>query len=761
MEKRVHVMTNKPVVKDVEDAVNFPDLNDGVEKLIAQLLHEKTETQEFNKEYIRERLADKFFPKEAHEDHPRQKFMLGQLVNEVYDKFTDQVNLDNFTNATTKLMNTFMAKDFLFCKNNLYSTKTDQDMFEALNEFTAEDTLSLMLARVYSTLAREKARLMKWKANLENHLLSNLVLQEDEICTDRFPSLTARSKSFNTTCHQVKEQLRKLETEIMRLHEETNMLQKYRTDLKLELEGVRGCFEKPNIDISAKVKMSSKHDHQALDKMLFNMRENKDLVIGLSTNKVEHSIIEEIADMHKHSHARLLHSYLKIVPNVVYARTLSQNNERLFSRVDPRIHILRTARQETPDIVLKLDQVGMDLKEIPSQASAKSTNFYEYILQESFQHQEFYKFVFAKRKLTNLTISSQSLDFMVYSWRLDEQGIGKTFKELVGKPLGKSYFKETENFPGFVTEIIVASMPFFSEKTFAAKFKTLGDQGVQSPAVTAEDKLLNKSGTVTENEAILKLWYGLLRDNEKLELFNQQVDNQFMALIQLQNKYIEFGDYYDNEKAFDINKFSKVGHKSETDDSKSLFKRLVNYINADEKIKIKKAFWIKEGLIFKLTQKQPNEHHASILLKDQVKHPYAESWLQLVLNNEPNTINYDLLKFTTDMFEVLNINQESLLTEKKLTKGTLESYVKLLMLRSRNAILRLISYCNFSRAVQKNINLRFIDLCEQHREQEDLFEKSNLDKYRRDDLLKQTRMYDRRECEEVRRIFDEEISVCS
>jgi uncharacterized protein YjbI with pentapeptide repeats len=113
------------------------------------------------------------------------------------------------------------------------------------------------------------------------------------------------------------------------------------------------------------------------------------------------------------------------------------------------------------------------------------------------------------------------------------------------------------------------------------------------------------------------------------------------------------------------------------------------------------------------------------------------------------------------MFEVLNINQESLLTEKKLTKGTLESYVKLLMLRSRNAILRLISYCNFSRAVQKNINLRFIDLCEQHREQEDLFVKSNLDKYRRDDLLKQTRMYDRRECEEVRRIFDEEISVCS
>jgi hypothetical protein len=760
MDKKVHVMTSKPVVEDIEATVSYPNLNDGWTDNISQLLHEKTKTEEFTKEYIRERLQGKFFPKEVHEETPRQKFMLGQMMNEMYDKFSDQLNVDDFVNSTTKLLNSFMAKDFLFVKNDLYSSKTDLDMFEAINEFTSEDMLTLMLKRVHSTLSKEKARLKKWKANLENHLLSNPVLEEDEILADRHPSLTARSKSFNNRCNRLKEQLLKLESEIMRLHEETSMLQNYKGELKEKFEAARGSFEKPNIDISAKVKMSSKHDHQKLDKMLFNMRDEKDVLLGLTPSRVEQSIVAEIAEAYKLAAGRLLLAYLPLVPNAVFAKRFTQHPLRLFSRGDSRADRIRAIHQ-SPDVVLKLDAVGIDLKQIAGQSNPRSTNFYEYIIEESGQQQDFYKFVFSKRKLTNLTISSESLNFMIDTWRLDDQSIGRTFKELIRTPMNREYFKETQNFPSFITEVLVDSMPFFSPKIFMAKFKTLSDQGVYSSSDSKEGDLMDRTAALSNNQAILGIWYGLLRDKEKLELFNQQVDNQFLSIVQVQNKYLEFSDYYDSEKAFDMNCFSKVGKNQDEETDQPLFKRFFNYINANEKIKVKKAFWVKEGLVFKLTQKQPNEHHSTILLKDQIKHPHIETWLQLVLNNDAQAINYDLLKFTTEMFEILDIKQESLLTEKKLTKGTLESYVKLLMLRSRNAVLRLLSYCNFSRAVQKNVNLRFIDLCEQHRQHEDLFEKIDLDKYRKDDLLKQTRMYDRKECEEIRRLFDEDVSVCS
>lgn len=760
MEKKVHVMTSKPVVEDIEATVNFPNLNDGWTDNFNQLIHEKAKTEDFTKEYIRDRLQGKHFAKEIHEETPRQKFMLGQMMNETYDKFSEQMNVDDFVNSTTKLLNSFMSKDFLFFKNDLYSSKTDLDMFEAINEFTSEDMLTLMVKRVYSTLNKEKARLKKWKANLENHLLSNPVLEEDDDLADRHPSLTARSKSFNTRCNKLKEQLLKLESEILRLHEETSMLQKYKEELKEELEGTRGCFEKPNIDISAKVKMSSKHDHQKLDKMLFNMQDQKDVVLGLTTNKVEQCILEEIGDSFKHSHARLLHSYIKLVPNSVYIKYFTQHSGRIFSRVDLRSSLLRKSREETPDIVLRLEEAATDLKQMTMNSPPKSINFYEYIIEESGMSQDFIKFVFSARKLTNLLISSDSLDFLICSWRLDEQEIGKTFQDLIKRPSIKGYFKEIENFPAFIIHTLVECMPFFNEKIFSAKFKTLSDQGIYSSKDNKEGDLFERTSAVSNNQAILGLWYSLLRDNEKLELFNQQIDNQFSIIVRAQNKYLEFGDYYDAEKAFDMNRFAKVGSNQDPESREPIFKKLFNFINSDEKIKVKKAFWIKEGLVFKLTQKQPNEHHSSILLKDQIKHPHIDTWLQLVLNNDEHAINYDLLKFTTEMFEILDIKEDNLLTEKKLTRGTLESYVKLLMLRSRSSILRLLSYCNFSRAIQKNVNLRFIDLCEQHREHDTLFEKIDLDKYRKDDLLKQTRMYDRKECEEIRRLFDEDISVC-
>jgi len=92
---------------------------------------------------------------------------------------------------------------------------------------------------------------------------------------------------------------------------------------------------------------------------------------------------------------------------------------------------------------------------------------------------------------------------------------------------------------------------------------------------------------------------------------------------------------------------------------------------------------------------------------------------------------------------------------------TLNSYVKLLMLRSRGSCLRLISYMNFYRSTQKRINLQFLDLCEQDKTIRGVFESESARTMRKDDFLRQTSKYSKKEYEEMRKIFDEEQSVCS
>lgn len=760
MEKNVHVITSKPVIEEIEDSVNFPGLNDGWKEAIEHMMREKTKTEEFTKEYIKERLEGRFFPKEVHEETPRQKYMLGQLLNEMYGKFTEPFKTEDFVNASSKTLNAFMAKDFLFCKNNLYTSKVDVSTYQTLNEFTAQDTLTVMMNRVLISVKREMAEKKKWKANLENHLLSNPTIEDDSKLMDRHPSLTTRSKTFNNNCDKIKEQLLRLDAEIMKMNEQISMLEKYKTDYRDIFEATTGCFEKPNIDISAKVKLASKHDHQRLDKMLFNMKDDKDIVIGLSTNMVEQSIISEIADRFKHAGTQLLLEYIKIVPNMVYAKYLSQSKAKLFTRFDSFSESVRSKNDMSDDLVFKMKELNLHEASFIDQLPSKSVNFYDYLIAKSGQSSEFLKFTFKTRKLTNLTISEDSLRLMASAWRLDDHGIGETFCQLAFPHVDRGYFKEASTFPTFVIDLIVESMCMFTDQTFIAKAKTISDRDLKmSEKARVADSLL-KTEPLTQNQEVLGIWYGLLRDSDKLDLFNESVDNQFFKQIEVQNKYMEFVDYYDNFQVFDMNKISEALKTKETSEGVKSSGRFLSYLAGSQRIKVKRAFWIKEGLVFKLTQKQPNEHHTSILLKDQMKHPHFENWIQLVLNSDVNIINYDLLKFTADMFEIVDIRTETLKTESKLSNMTLGSYVRLLMLRSRNAILKLISYCNYGRAIQKNVNLRFLDLCDQHRECGGLFEKNDLDVYRKDDLFRQTKMYDKRDCDELRKIFDEDISVC-
>lgn len=760
MEKTVHVITSKPVVEDVEETVQFPGLNDGWRETISQMFSEKVNTEEFTKEYIKERLSDRFFAKEIHEETPRQKFMLGQLLNEMYSKFSDPFKTEDFVNASTKTLNAFMAKDFLFCKNKLYTSKIDEATYYALNEFTSQDMLTVMLTRVLTSLKREMAVRKKWKANLENYLLSNPVFEGDPDMFDRHPSLTSKSKQFTGRCNRIKDQLLSLEADIMKREEQISILQKYKTEYQHIFESITGCFEKPNIDISAKVKMSSKHDHQRLDKMLFNMRDEKDVVIGLSTNLVEQCIISEISDKYKHSGCQTILEYVKLVPNTVYTKYLSQSKAKLFTRFDSVSKAQRAREGATDDQVVRMSELKLHEASFADQSQSKPINFYDFLIAKSGQSIHFLKFTFKTRKISNLTISEDSLRLMVRAWRLDDHGIGQAFSDLAFPHVDKEYFKEAATFPPFVIDLIVECMEVFTEDTFLANSKMISDRDLKSVDQSRARPDVKIAEILTQNKEVLRLWYGLLRDSNKLELFNQKVEQQFFKQVETQNRFMEFVDYYDNFQVFDMNKISQALKTNETAEGVKSSGRLLTYINDSERIRVKRAFWIKEGLIFKLTQKQPNEHHSAILLKDQMKHPHVENWMQLVLNNDVDMINYDLLKFTADMFEIVDIRADTLMTESKLANSTLGSYVKLLMLRSRNAILKLMSYCNFSRAIQKNINLRFLDLCDQHREHGGLLEKANLDVYRKDDLFKQTKMYDKRDCDELRKIFDEEISVC-
>lgn len=751
MERKAYVQNTRAAFEDIDKVTNFPSINDNWEQVIRQMIQEKSRTEEAFKEHMKEQLS----PQERSSQQgksDKEKYNYGRLVNESFERFAEQLNLEDFTNSSTKLMNVFMGTDYLFYKNELFTSALDKEVFEEINTFTAQDMFYLLNEKCCLRVKAELDRLKKWKHALVYKLLSSpFFVEKDNQLDEEDRSVTARTKRFRIESDKLKAQILKLEKQICRQEQNYETNKRFLNEFRASFDSLRGSFERPNIDISAKIRLFPDHDKDRLEKLLFNAKDQKDMMVAISQNSIEAMIIDEIALRYKQAGLKVLTKCMQLIPNSIYLKHLSQSSEKIFTRFDANSPQVRK-NNPNKDVMFRLDD---------PQASAELPHpfiksFYQTVITGSNQSAKFLKFVFAEKRLGNLTISRESLLVFMHSMRSDEYEISGEFKQLLGlSSKSDQYFTENPQYPRFILELIYDSMSCFDPSLFAPTIKMNTD----ATEPTNHRPTINLTNSILHNPTVLKYWYSLLTSPEKLDLFNDKVSQIFLKHMHKQIEYMEFKDYHNSSKIYDINNITAGLIRRDKHGNHSL--SILSFIESNERIRIKHAFWVKEGLIFKVSQKKPEEHITSILLRDQMKHPQIETWLSLVLNNDPLAINYDLNKFTDVLTEMLDLKIENLQTEQKRSSLTLNSYVKLLMLRSRGSCLRLISYMNFYRSTQKRINLQFLDLCEQDKTIRGVFESESARTMRKDDFLRQTSKYSKKEYEEMRKIFDEEQSVCS
>ena len=766
MERKAVIHTTKPEIADLEQTVGFPGLHDGWEESFMQLLKEKGNTEELAKEYIRNNLPNSSFL--GKEQSSQQKYEFGQLVNEVYDKFTSSLNPEDFVNATAKTLNMYMTEDYLIAPEKFFASELDREMYCVLNEYTGRDMMSILLEMIEKKLKEEQYRVKKYRSNIDSYIDTHPAADGRSGLggEDKHPSFSARSKEEEQMNNKLKMERDKIELDVVRLEEEVSLIQKYQRNFKGIVEAVRGTFEKPNFDISARVKFTSLQERHALEELLFTMEENKDMIVSVTQNQLTQLLVHNMLTKYKTSHMRILLSYTKTIPYLIYSQYLALNPQRLYTRFDMFNQLERSEMKSENFKVYNLDAWIRRQDELkaahPSEAcsTTSSSNFYEKLMSLTGEAPNFKKVIIKGRTLSNFMMSEESMIILMNTIRHDDQKISKSLKEVLGIKFKKSgLFKEAREFPSYILEIVADSVLKFDEDCFSAVYKMNTDstEGSNAAAKQMDSEFKLQNDVIFKNNSLLEVWHNVLTDVEKLELFNYKIEEMFVRHFKVQLGYLEFEDYYAEEKVIDIDEFgANLNSRNKSSQRNSPTLGLLDYLNADSKIKIKAAFWVKESLLYKVTQKQPNEHHSTILLKEQMKHPQTEVWMQLALNNDIQALLYDLDKFTENLFEVFQIRQDELKTEKKLTTMTVKTYVKLMLLRTRNASIKLLSYANFNRSLQKFLNLRFTSLYENSRDPSTPLQSEEVRSYRKEEMFKHSGMFNKTEYAEVKDIFGEQ-----
>ena len=750
MIKQAHISNVRTEPFDINKTVNFPPISDRWEDMMDQMVGEKSSTERATKEHMKERYDQTHASFKMKEESDKQKFMFYNLANEVLKKEAESLNLEDFVNATAKSLNSFMATDYLFYKNDLYVSILDGELNKELNEFTGQDMFRVIAEKCLKRIKGEVSVYKKWRTNLENLLLSNPILPEkDTQITEQDRSLTARTRRCKSEADRIKEQLYRVEKFIHQKDQDLKAMQSHLEDFKDSLGVIRGSFEKPNVDISAKVKLFPLYDRERLEKLLFNTKDEKDVMVTISQHMIEGMIIREIEERYKDSSLKNLVRCMQMIPNAIRFKHLSMGPSKIYTRFDLSCNEIRL-KMPKEDQVIRLSELPVDLQSNHPYVK----NFYQHILIESGQAQKFLKFIFHESKLTNLLITRESIHTFIRIFRSDETGSISIFKSKLGlNPDTRKYFKECSTYPTFILEHILDSMGSYMPFLFKAETKMNTDKyssGKNKPILPTTKDILH-------NTVILDYWYGLLESGEKLDLFNDRLNQVFIKHISKQIEYMEFSSFVDKNQVYDIQQFASGLLRRNKGSNHSI--TLLSFLNSKDRIKVKPAFWVKQGLLFKTSQNRKEDNHIYVMLLDQMKHPQIEIWFSLILTNDPLAINYDLKKFTDCLVEMLDFKLENLQMEQKRAGMTLDSYVKLMILRGRSCCLRLMSYMNFYRSAQKTINLEFLNLCDQRMAPKEPFVSENVQSLRKDDFFKQSNKFDRAEYEGMRRIFDDELNV--
>jgi hypothetical protein len=741
--KKGHVVTSRPEKEKLERDMEYPKINDGAEANVRSFLDEKEEyISELRKTINTVINKDILRPSS---ELPDQRVEYETLKRDIFTEATNKANTEKFVNSAVSSLTDFMSKDFLFAKNKLHCEVINELMYKRINRFSHDDMLSVLVGSLKENYASKVKALRTWKRNIETYLGQNLLLDQDKIPEHILQSETLRLSDHHRKCDSFRGKRTELEEEIIKLEEELYCLSNIRNTRNMSSE-----FEKPFIDVSAKIRMYSESDTDKLIKLLFATEDTKDYTLLIDSTHLNSLIIDQILDQNRDQEIRLLGELVKTVVSTVYTKYLRQGPERMFTRFDKESSKLRA--KSPKDSFFSLAETGCSFE---VSETLTIVNFYEYLLKSTNQEEEYYKFVFKESKMGNLLISKDTLDVLLLTLRKDEQGISRMLRGVLGQRSQAGYFHEAKNVPRFIIDIIEDSFMHFRPSMF---------EGVCRYSVDSNHPKAKKAGTIKGLKNVISdqhqwtIWQRVTSQTDWLDNLNYKVHEIFPEIIERQLEYLEWEPYSLDSETIILNLLNKSFQSSKKDHYQN-----IGLMEAEKckgrRSKIKHAFWVKEGMVYGTPSLLPHEHETRAILEGQIVHPQIDTWLQLCLNNNIQAISYDLEKLLEDLLETCEIKTEDLQTEKRLLKMSLGSSVKMLLLRTRNACLKLMSYLNFNRSTQKSLNLRFLQLCEDGRLSTEQLESERLRTHNKEDVFQQTKVFENNEYGELKRIFDEEQNV--
>jgi hypothetical protein len=741
--KKGHVVTSRPEREKIERDMEYPKINDGAEPNIRSFLNEKEEyTAELRKTINTVINKDIMRPSS---DVPTQRLEYETLKKDIFTEATNNANTERFVNSAVSSLTDFMSKDFLFAKNKLHCEVVNELMYKRINRFSQDDMLSILIAKLKENYTNKADTLRTWKRNIDIYLGQNLLLDQDKIPEHILQSETLRLSDHHKKCDSFRGKRTELEEGIIKLEEELMYTSNMHDTRNMSSE-----FEKPFIDVSAKIRMYSETDTDKLIKLLFATEDTKDYTLLIDSSHLNTLIIDQVLEQNRKQDITLLGELAKTVVSTVYMKHFRQSPERMFTRFDKESAKLR-AKSTGDSLCLLADTCcSFEVSE-----TLTIVNFYEYLIKCINQDKEYYKFVFKESKMGNLLISKDTVDVLLLTLRKDEQGISKTLRGIIGDRPQEGYFSEAKNVPRFIIDVIEDSFLHFRATLF---------EGVCRYSVDSNHPKTKKAATIKGLKSVISdqhqwtIWQRVTSQRDWLENLNYKVQEIFPEIIERQLEYMEWEPYSLDSETIILNVLNKSFQSSKKDHYQN-----IGLMNSEKvkgrRSKVKPAFWIQEGMVYGTPSLMPHEHEMKAMLEGQIVHPQIDTWLQLCLNNNIQAINYDLEKLLEDLLETCEINTEGLQTEKRLLRMSLASSVKLLILRTRNACLKLMSYLNFNRSTQKSLNLRFLQLCEDRRSSVEQLESERLKTHNKEDIFQQTKVFNNNEYSELKRIFEEEQNV--
>ena len=469
---------------------------------------------------------------------------------------------------------------------------------------------------------------------------------------------------------------------------------------------------------------------------------------------------------------KIFNKYMDLIPDLVNLKHLSINEERYFTNFEQdsfesRVVPFNLAFTVADCLAKRRSKIGQNIinidksknKSLPQlegmqnyrRVLLQEHNFVEYLLEKNgFSHQ-YIKF-FLTSKLPNLTISNYSLDCLSKVFKTKQMNywatlhsIKSNFKSNIKAFEGHEIINVTiiptikELLEYYNIKLCINTLKIDTDNDFMFKginsFKDNSDRTSyhkkpnfwaaegQGQEFMNSDLLDGNLSKILNNPQLVNTWNYYLSESEKLNLLFLRVESVFEFVYRNQTEFLEFSDYNDEGKKMEMNDF-RINLKSNRGGTNvEKISNLKEFLEGQDNIMLTSAFWVKQDLVFKLPEKTADEFYKDVNLENQETHPFIHDWYNLVLMNSKE----DVERRIEELVEI-NLGYEKIDVLKRdehtdLIRKSYRAYFKLMVLRARTSSLKMVSYFNYFRSVQKSINIKFLNLCESNKHSDDVWAK--------------------------------------